>query len=135
MLHEIDRERDEEQFLAAKPIGQPTEEKCSEHGACKIGAAGDSNIGIGEVQACFQSAGQTSGERHFQPIQNPGDAQGGHHQRVEAAPRQSVEPRRNIGFDDLLVLHHERNVNAVGPVNLARWIERLKGGRGSQNRP
>jgi hypothetical protein len=47
---------------------------------------------------------------------------------VEATPRQSVKPRGNISFDNLLVLHHERNVNAAGRVNLARWIERLKGG-------
>jgi hypothetical protein len=54
---------------------------------------------------------------------------------VEATPRQSVKPRWDIGFDNLLILHHECNVNAARQVNLARWVERLKGGRVSQNRP
>ena len=43
---EIDRERDEEELLAAEPVGQPAEEQRAEHRAGEIGAAGEADIGV-----------------------------------------------------------------------------------------
>ena len=99
---EIDRERDEEQLLAAEPVGQPAEEQRAQHRAGEIGAGGEADVGIAELQdrARLQCAGDRAGERHFEPVEDPGDAERRDHQGVEAAPRQAVEPRRDVGFDD-----------------------------------
>ena len=47
---EVDRERDEEQLLAAEPVGQPAEEQRAEHRAGEIGAADKPDLGVGELQ-------------------------------------------------------------------------------------
>ena len=47
---QIDRQRDEEQLLAAEPVGQPAEEQRAQHCARQIGAAGEPDIGIAELQ-------------------------------------------------------------------------------------
>ncbi len=100
---EIDRQRDEEQLLAAEPVGEPAEEQRAQHGAGEIGAGGKPDIGIGELQnrTLFQRARQAAGKRHLQPVQDPGDAERGHHQRMEAAPGQPVEPRRDVACQRL----------------------------------
>ena len=105
---EIDRQRDEEQRLAAEPVGEPAEEERAEHRAGQIGAAGEPDVGVGEAQGgtVLQRARQAAGERHLQPVQDPGDAERRHHQRVEAAPGQAVEPRRDVGVDDAGVGRH-----------------------------
>ena len=48
---EIDRKRDEEELLAPEPVGQPAEEQRAEHGAGQIGAGGETDVGIAELQA------------------------------------------------------------------------------------
>ena len=59
---EIDGDGNEEQFLAAEPVGEPAEEEGAEHGAGEIGTAGKPDVGVGEVQhrAVFQRAGRAS---------------------------------------------------------------------------
>ncbi len=42
---------DEEEFLAAEPIGQPAEKQSADDGAEQVGAAGQSDLGIGEIEA------------------------------------------------------------------------------------
>ena len=113
---QIDGQRHEEQSLAAEPVGEPTEEDGAKHGAGEIGAAGNADIGIAEMKhrALFQRARQGAGERHLQPVQDPGDAQRGHDQRVESTPGQPVEPRRNIGVHDCLVARHRRSRRMPG---------------------
>ena len=57
---EIDRERDEEQPLAPEPVGEPAEEQRAQHRAGEIGAAGEPDVGVGEVElrAFLQRAGE-----------------------------------------------------------------------------
>ena len=100
---QIDAQRNEEQLLAAEPVGEPAEEHRAQHRAGEIGAGRQADIGVGELQhrAFLQRAGERAGERHLQPVQDPGDAERRHHQRVEAAPGQAVEPRRDVAFDDM----------------------------------
>ena len=90
-------------FLRPKPIGQPAEEQRAQHRTGEIGAADNSDIGVGEAQdrAVLQCAGQRARERHFEAVENPGDAERGDHQRMEPAPGQAVEPRRDVGFDHI----------------------------------
>ena len=100
---EIDRERDEEQLLAPEPVGQPAEEQRAEHRAGQIGAAGEPDVGVGELQrrALLQSAGEIApAERHLEAVEDPGDAERDDDERVEPAPGQPVEPRRDVGLDD-----------------------------------
>ena len=103
---EIERQRDEEQFLAPDPVGQPAEAERAEHGAGKIGAVGKSDIEIGEMQrrTFLQRPGQRAGQRDLQPIQNPGDAERQHDAGVKAAPAQAIETRGNVGFDDAIIV-------------------------------
>ncbi len=99
---EIDRERDEEQLLAAEAVGEPAEKQRAQHRAGDIGAGGDADVGVGELQdrAVLERARHRAGERHFQAVENPGDAERGDHQGMEAAPGQPVEPGGNVGIDD-----------------------------------
>ncbi len=107
---QIDRQRNEKQFLAAEPVGEPAKADGAQHGAGEIGAAREPNIGVGKVQAraLLERARQRAGQRDFQPVQNPGDTERGDHQGVKAPPRQPVEPRRNVGFYDVAVSRHRR---------------------------
>ena len=111
---EIDRQRDEEQFLAPDPVGEPAESERAEHSTGEIGAVGQSDIEIGEFQrrAFFERARQGARQRDLQPIQNPGDAERQHDAGVKAAPGEIVEPRRNAGFDDAIVASSGRNSGA-----------------------
>ena len=71
-------------------------------GAGKIGGIGDAQIEVGKLhrRALLQRAGERAGERHLQPVEQPGDAEREHDQRVKASPRQTVEASGQIGFDD-----------------------------------
>jgi len=97
----VHRERDEEQLLASEPIGQPAEEQRADHGASKIGAGGETDIGIAELKdwARLQCACDRAGERHFEPVEYPGDAERYDHKSMESAPGQAIEPRGDIGID------------------------------------
>ena len=99
---QIDRERDEKQPLATEPIGEPAEEQRARHRAREIDAACEADIGIGEMElrALLQRRRDRARERHFEPIEDPGDAERDHDERMEAAPPQPVEPRRDVGRDD-----------------------------------
>ena len=95
------RKRNEEQPLASKTIGEPAEQERAEHRACKIEAAGKSDLGIGEIEgwAFLERAGNGARKRHFQPVENPGDAKRYDDKSVEPSPAEPVEPRRDGGFD------------------------------------
>ena len=97
----VHRERDEKQLLASEPIGQPAEEQRADHGAGKIGAGGETDIGIAELKdwARLQCACDRAGERHFEPVEYPGDAERYDHKSMESAPGQAIEPRGDIGID------------------------------------
>ena len=99
---QVDGERDEEQLFAAQPIGQPAEQHGARDRPGDISAAGEPDVGIAEVErrALFQRPGDGAGQRHLQPIQNPGNAQRNDDKRMESAPGQPIEPRWNVGRDD-----------------------------------
>ncbi len=102
---EIQRERDEEQLLAADPVGEPAEAERAEHCAGEIGAAGKPDIGVGEAHrgTVLERARQRTRERHFKPVENPGDAERQHDAGVKAAPAEIVETKRDRGLDDAVV--------------------------------
>ena len=120
---EVDRERHEEELLAADPIGEPAEEQGTEHGAREISAAGDADVGIAEAQrrAVLQRARERTGQRHLQSVEYPGDAEGSDDKRVKPAPAEPVETGGNIGFDGAgsryglarPLLHFDRSDHAV----------------------
>ena len=58
--------------------------------------------GVGKLQrgTRLQCARDRTGERHLEPVEHPGDAEGCHRERVETPPRQAIQPRRNVGFED-----------------------------------
>src|SRR4029077_9579697 len=103
---EIDRERDEEQFLTPDPIRQPAETERTEYGTGEIRAIGKSDVEIRELErwTFLQRSGQGAGQRDFQPVQNPGDAERQHDARVKTAPAQIIEPRGNAGLDNAIIV-------------------------------
>ena len=100
---EIDQDRDAEEPLAAKPVGQPAEEQRTENRAGEIGAVGKSDIGRRELQhtAFAQRACHRSRQRDLEAIKDPGDAERSDNKPVEAPPWQPVETGRYIGADDV----------------------------------
>ena len=106
----IKRQGDEEQFLAADPIGQPAEAQRAEHRAGKIATVGKPDVDIRKMQcrAFLQRTGQRARQRDLKPVQNPGDSQRQHDAGVKAAPAQRVEPEGNTGFNDATVVRCRR---------------------------
>jgi len=47
-----------------------------------------------------QFAGKRAGERHFEAVEDPGDAQRHDHQEMKAPERQRIKAGRDIGFDN-----------------------------------
>ena len=103
---EIERQRDEEQFLAPDPVGEPAEAERAEHGAGEIGAVGDADVEIAEAQRCtfLQRAGKRARQRHLQPVEDPGDPERQYDAGVKAAPAETVETRGNVGLDDAFII-------------------------------
>ena len=59
--HEIERQRDEKQFLAPDPVGEPAEAERADHGAGEIGAVGKPDVEIAKIAASdFPSAPPTA---------------------------------------------------------------------------
>ena len=73
------------------------------------------NLSRGEMQyrALFERADDRAGDRDFEPIQNPGNAERDDNERVEPRPGQSVEPRRDVGLDDQARVVHDPRTLAV----------------------
>jgi len=58
---------------------------------------------VGEAEGLrqFQDAGESAGKLRFEAIEQPGNAERDNHQNVPPAPRQTIEPRGDVGGDDL----------------------------------
>ena len=99
--NKVDNDGDEEEHFASESIGQPAEKQRANNGAEKVGAARQSNLGIGEMKrrALFQGRRDRAGERDLESVENPRNAQRDDDQNVKAAPWQAFEPRRNEGRD------------------------------------
>jgi hypothetical protein len=99
---QIDRDGDEKELLSPEPVGQPTEEQRAEHRAAQIGAARKADLWIGKPKrgTCFQGGADGSRQRHFEAIEDPGDAEGGDDEHVEPAPGQALEARRDPRGDN-----------------------------------
>ncbi len=68
----------------------------------EIGAARQADVGVGDLQhrARLEGARHRAGERDFEAVQNPRDAERHDDKRMKSAPRQAIEPRRDVGLDD-----------------------------------
>ena len=66
----INAKSNEEEALAAQPVGQPVEQEGAEHGAGQIEAAGQSHFGIreGEGWALSERSGNRAGESDLQSV-------------------------------------------------------------------
>ena len=115
--------------LAPEPVGQPAEAERADDRAGEIGAAGETDVGVGEVQrrARLQRAGDRAGERHFEPVENPGDAERDDDEDVEPSPRQALEPGRDEGFDDIVAspLFAVRRTSWRREVAIRRHLRRI----------
>ena len=100
--HQVQAERDGEELLAPQPVGQVAEDQCAEDCPRQVGRAQQADLGAGEVEALrlLQDSADGADQRHFKPVDDPGDPQRGHHQPMPAAPRQAVQRRRRSGRSD-----------------------------------
>ncbi len=107
---QIDRQRDEEQFLASDAVRQPAEAERAEHGTGEIRAVGQPDVEIRKLQrrAFLQRTRQRACQRDLQPVEDPGDAEREHDAGVKAAPAQPIEPRRYAGLDDAIIVLGQR---------------------------
>ena len=102
---EVETQRHEEQLAPPEPVGRPAEDQRAHDRAGEVEAVADADLRVGEVQrlVVLQRARDQPGEGHLETVEDPGDAEGGDHQRVEPPPTQRVEPRRDAGLDRLLL--------------------------------
>jgi hypothetical protein len=68
----------------------------------QVGRADETDLLGSEPQhrAFLQSPRDRTRQRHFEPVEDPGDAECHNDERVEAGPRQAIEACRDIGLDD-----------------------------------
>jgi hypothetical protein len=80
-----------------------TEEQRPQHGAGEISAAGQSDLLGGKLQAWagLQRRRDRAGQGDFESVEDPGDAERHDDKPMEAAPRQPVEARGDVGVGDL----------------------------------
>ena len=119
---QVDGKSDEEQFAPSEPVGQIAEEQRAGDRPGEIEAADRAHLGGGEMQhrALLQGAGDRAGQGHFEPVEDPGDAEGRYHQGMKPGPWQPVEPGRDIGCDDRgAVCHRGDNAPAAESAMLA----------------
>src|SRR5262249_2531301 len=90
--------------------------------ADQIGAADEPDFLCRKAQhrALLQGAGDRTRHGHFEPVEDPCDAERDDDECVEPSPRQPVEPPRNIGFDDAREIRHP-------PPTLAAVSDRTQG--------
>ncbi len=107
---QIEAQGHKEQFAASEAVGQIAEQQRAGDRTGQIGAADGAHLGGGEMQhrAFLQGAGDRAGQGYFEPVEDPGDAEGGDDQAMKPGPRQPVEPGRDIGFDDAGAVGHGR---------------------------
>jgi hypothetical protein len=98
---QIQAEGDVKHLLAAETVGEPAEDQRADDRAGDIAGGDRADIAGREMQGAgiAQHPAHGADDRHFQPIEHPGDAEGEDQQNVKAAPGQAVEPGRDIGFD------------------------------------
>ncbi len=126
---EIEAERNGEEPLAAPTVGQPAEEDGAGDGAQQVGAGGSADLGRAEAQgrALLQRRRDRAGQRHLEPIENPGDAEGDDDKPVEPAPRQAIEPRRDIRLDERACLPDDLITAHPSPLRCRRRVNAPRG--------
>lgn len=81
----VDEDGGGEELLASETVGQPTEDERPEYRPENLGAAGQADLGGGEVEPVLvgDRRRQRPYQGHLQAIENPGHPLGGDHQPVD----------------------------------------------------
>src|SRR5436305_337467 len=81
----------------AQPVGEPPEDERPYDRAGQVaGSAGaDLKIAEAERRLLLQHAGQGSGQRDLQSIEQPGDAERHHHPQMPSAPGKAIQALGN----------------------------------------
>lgn len=90
----------EEQLAPPEAISEPAEQQGTEHRTGDVHATGKTNIDIAHVQAgaALERAGYRAGKCHFEAVEQPGDAEGEHQQRMKTPPRAADPAAREDRF-------------------------------------
>src|SRR5262249_34329174 len=99
---QINRGRDGEKPFSAEPVGQPAKKESADDGAPEKAASRKAELRLtpNQRRALFEFAGKGARQRHFETVENPGDAESNDHQEVKSAEGEGVESCRDVGFDD-----------------------------------
>ena len=97
---QIDREGDQEELLAAEPVGEPAEEQRARAGARPRRGRRPRPVTwrVGDRQSAAvlgQPAGDVADDGDLEAVQDPDGAEADHDHPVPARPGQPVEPRRD----------------------------------------
>ena len=120
-----------EQLLAAEPVGQVTENQCSEDRSSQVGRPEQTDFRAAEMQALrlLKHGADRPHHGHFQTVDDPGDAQGDDYHPVPSAPGQAVEPGRHVAPEGrtcfLIDDRHDPACSSVELKMLARPVRTL----------
>ena len=98
---EVDRQRDDEQLLAAQPVGQPSERQRADDLPDEIDGAGQTDLEGRHAQALLEA--RRRDELDLQPVEDPGDPQPDDDHPVEPRPWQAVHPKRDQAADSAVL--------------------------------
>ena len=109
---QIDRERHEEELLPPERIRESSEEERTEHRPCEVGAHGRADLALGQVERLrlAEDCGDGADQRHFEPVEQPRDPEGGHHTPVPSTPREPIEADGDVALDVLALRLHPSNM-------------------------
>ena len=105
----VDAERDQEELLAAEPVGELTEEERPDAGAGDVHRTGEADVeaaqpepGVGRLQGLRHRAD----DRDLEAVEDPHGPEPDHDHPVPPRPRQPVQPGRDVGGDATCLCSH-----------------------------
>ena len=96
---EVQAQRDGEQPLTTKPVGEVAEKRAPQNGPGKVGRTQKPDLRAGKMQTfrLLQHRGARADHRDFKAVNDPCNPQRGDHQPVPSAPGQAVKTGRDVG--------------------------------------
>ena len=106
---DVDAERDQEELLAAEPVGELTEEQRADARAGDVHRAGQTDVEAAQPEpgvARLQRLRHRPDDRDLEPVEDPHGPEPDHDHPVPPRPRQPVEPGRDVGGDASCLCSH-----------------------------
>jgi hypothetical protein len=99
---DVERQGQHHQFLPAEPVGELTEEQCTQAGAGDVDGCGEADVRDrhGDAAAGFGEPGSDGpDDGHLEAVEDPDGAEAGDDPPVESGPGKPVQSGRDLGAD------------------------------------